>query len=321
MMNIIANPIFLEHDTGQHPENRQRLECLNIEEYTEIKVDGEEYLPLVHERAHIQQIRDAAAQGATWIDQDTFVGARSFDVAVAAVGATIMSSTANGFALVRPPGHHAYHDHSSGFCLFNNLAVAVENLRREGKRVFILDFDGHLGDGTSQYFYHSDAVMFWSLHQFPAFPGKGRSNEIGSGKGKGFTINVPLPPGSGDDIFMHAFKNYFPVIEQFEPDVIAISAGFDAHRHDPLLQLNLSSNTFYEIGSMLAGKYSNIFAVLEGGYNTSVLPHCIGNFLAGINKSDLFFDEGHSVSFRTCWEQYDLDLHYGMSCLSPYWKF
>lgn len=321
MMNIITNPIFLEHETGSHPENRRRLECLNLKDFTAIDVDGEEYLSLVHQQSHIEKVREAAAHGSAWLDQDTFVSGGSYDAAIAAVGATIMASASNGFALVRPPGHHAYADHASGFCLFNNLAVAAEYLRRKGKRVFILDFDGHLGDGTSHFFYSSDDVMFWSLHQFPAFPGKGRSDEIGAGKGKGFTVNVPLPPGSGDDIFMHAFKNYFPVIEQFEPDVIAVSAGFDSHQYDPLLQLNLSSNTFYEIGRMLAEQFENIFAVLEGGYNTSVLPHCIHNFLAGVNKKPLFFDEGHTVSFRTCWEQYDLDLHYGISCLNPYWKF
>ncbi|MCB0688424.1 MAG: histone deacetylase [Saprospiraceae bacterium] len=320
-MKEIYNPIFLEHNTGQHPENGRRLECLDIHEYTDITVDGEEYLMLVHEKAHVERIREASALGSVSLDQDTLVSSGSYHAAVAAVGASIMASQQNAFALVRPPGHHAYRDHASGFCLFNNIAIATEALRRAGKRIFILDFDGHLGDGTSHFFYHSDEVMFWSLHQFPAFPGMGRSSEIGEGKGKGFTVNVPLPAGSGDDIFLHAFRIYLPLIEQFQPDYLAISAGFDAHRYDPLLQLNLTANTFYEIGKLIKNSCPSAFAVLEGGYNTDMLPHCINNFLAGINGLEIAFDEGHTSSSRQMWEQYDFNVHLGISNLNPYWKF
>jgi len=319
-MNTIFNPVFLEHETGQHPENRHRLECLGLTEYREIDVNGEEFLTLVHDKAHIERVKEGSQYG-TRLDPDTYVSTGSYRAAVDAVGASIMASQEDGFALVRPPGHHAYKDHASGFCLFNNLAISVENLKQEKKRVFILDFDGHLGDGTSDFFYQSDEVLFWSLHQYPAFPGKGRSDEIGAGEGKGFTLNVPLPPGSGDDIFLHAFKNYFPVIQQFEPDVIAISAGFDGHRYDPLLQLNMTANVFYEIGQMIQNQCQNIFAVLEGGYNTEILPHCINNFLAGINKEEINFDEGQTTSSRSTWEQYDFDIHLGISKLNPYWKF
>ena len=320
-MNTIYNPVFLQHETGQHPENRHRLECLGISEYREINIDGEEFLSMMHTTAHIERVAMAAARGPSRLDQDTVVSKDSYRAAVDAVAASIMASQENGFALVRPPGHHAYTDHASGFCLFNNLAIAVENLRRENKRVFILDFDGHLGDGTSDFFYDTDEVLFWSLHQYPAFPGKGRSDEIGTGKGKGFTMNVPLPPGSGDDIFLHAFKNYFPVIEQFAPDAIAISAGFDGHRYDPLLQLNFSTNLFHQIGKMIHNQCPNTFAVLEGGYNTEVLPHCVGNFLAGINGEEILYNDGHTSSSRSTWEQYDFDLHLGISLLNPYWKF
>lgn len=321
MMKTIANPIFLEHDTGQHPENASRLEFLSLGEYSDIVVDGEGYLRLVHEQAYINHVREAANAGGDWLDGDTFISPGSYRAATAAVGATIMASNQNDFALVRPPGHHAYRDHGSGFCLFNNIAIAAENLRRNGKRVLVFDFDGHLGDGTSDFFYSTDDVLFWSLHQYPAFPGKGNSTEIGEGRGSGFTINVPLPPGAGDDIFLHAFRNYFPVIEQFQPDYIAISAGFDAHRYDPLLQLNLTAEIFFEIGKMINSQAENIFAVLEGGYNTNILPLCINNFLAGINNQELAYQETHSTSSRQCWEQYDFNLHLGISKLSPYWKF
>jgi acetoin utilization deacetylase AcuC-like enzyme len=321
MMKLISNPVFLEHDTGQHPENRRRLEVIDQVEMVPISLDGSTYLPFVHEQSMIDMVQDAARNAPCWLDGDTVVSSGSYQAAIDAVACTIIAAHQGDFALVRPPGHHSYPDHVSGFCLFNNLAIAVESLRREGKRIFILDFDGHLGDGTSYFFYNTDQVMFWSLHQFPAFPGMGRSSEIGDQHGKGFTVNVPLPPGSADDIFMHAFKNYFPLIGQFEPDVIAISAGFDAHRYDPLLQLNLTANAFYEIGKMLRNQCDRIFAVLEGGYNLEVLPWCIHNFVAGMNGLAMPYEERISTSNRSSWEQYEFDLHLGISYLSPYWKF
>jgi acetoin utilization deacetylase AcuC-like enzyme len=276
---------------------------------------------MVHEQEMIELIKNAADQAPCWLDGDTMVSRGSYRAAVDAVACAVKASQLGDFALIRPPGHHSYHDHVSGFCLFNNLAVAVESLRREGKRVFILDFDGHLGDGTLYFYYDTDQVMFWSLHQFPAFPGMGRNSEIGDGKGKGFSVNVPLPPGSADDIFLHAFNNYLPLIEQFKPDVIAISAGFDAHRYDPLLQLNLTVDAYWEIGKIMRSQCERIFAVLEGGYNLEILPRCIHNFVAGINGMPKPFEEGMSTSMRSTWEQYDIDLHLGISHLSPYWKF
>ncbi|MBK8505947.1 MAG: histone deacetylase [Saprospiraceae bacterium] len=320
-MKLISNSVFLEHDTGQHPENKRRLEVIDQVDMIPINLDGSEYLPLVHEQKLIDLVQDAARNAPCWLDGDTMVSSGTYQAAIDAVSCTLIAADLGDFALVRPPGHHSYRDHVSGFCLFNNLAIAVESLRREGKRIFILDFDGHLGDGTLYFFYDTDQVMFWSLHQFPAFPGMGRNSEIGGHRGKGFSVNVPLPPGSSDDIFLHAFKSYFPLIEQFSPDVIAVSAGFDAHRYDPLLQLNLTVDAYYEIGNMLRNQCDRIFAVLEGGYNLEMLPKCVHNFVAGINGIPKPYEEGISTSMRSTWEQYDIDLHLGISYLSPYWKF
>lgn len=318
-MKLIYNKLFLEHITpADHAENPKRLLSLgNIPQST--IVDGEPFLELVHPKEHIEKIREAAKHSAQ-IDEDTFTSPRSFEVATHAVGATIMASMKNDFAIVRPPGHHAHPNRASGFCLFSNIAIAVQKLVNEGKRVFILDFDGHLGDGTLAAFYNTDKVLFWSLHQYPAFPGNGFVDEIGEGKGKGYSINVPLPPASGDDIFMQALNNFMPIIEQFAPDVVAISAGFDAHMEDPLLQLRVSAGTYYKIGQLLTKKFKNVFAVLEGGYNLEYIPKCLFNFLGGINGDPIYYKEAETTSEQAVLQEYNKRELLLMQHLKPYWK-
>jgi len=301
-MKLLYNKIFLEHDTGMHPENRKRLESLGNLKETEIE-NGEKYLELIHTKDHITKVKQACKLEQP-LDPDTITSKNSYQAAISAVGANIMASETNDFALVRPPGHHAYPDHASGFCLFNNIAIATKNLVNKGKKVFILDFDGHCGDGTEKIFYNSDQVLYISLHQFPAYPGIGNVDEIGEGKGKGYTINIPLPPGSGDDIYLDAINRIMPMAEQFNPDIVAVSAGFDAHKDDPLLNLNLTTNTYHEIGKTLSSKFENIFATLEGGYNTNVLPKCIHNFIDGINKKEIKFKEQPTTSQEEVTNEY-----------------
>lgn len=317
-MKIIYNKIFLEHDTGMHPENRKRLESLGKLPETEIE-SGEKYLELVHTRDYINLVKEACNQG-SHLDPDTVVSEKSYEAAIYAVGATIMASKTNDFALVRPPGHHAYPDHSSGFCIFNNIAIASQKLVNEGKKVLIFDFDGHLGDGTVKYFYNTDKVLYWSLHQFPAFPGGGNVNEIGEGKGKGYTINVPLPAGSGDDIYMDAVNRLMPVAEQFKPDVVAVSAGFDAHHADLLLDLRLSANTYYKLGKVLTERFKNVFATLEGGYNTEVFHKCVFNFIDGINNKNIKFKEQATDSRIIARDEYESRVHQLEKNLSEFWK-
>jgi len=278
-MKLIYNPIFLEHDTGMHPENKKRLSSLGELPVTEIEI-GEKYLELVHTPEYIKKIKDMSARGGGHSDADTIVSAGSYEAAIYAVGATIMASKTGDFALTRPPGHHAHQDHSSGFCLFNNIAIAAQYHANKGKKVLIIDIDGHLGCSTEKFFYNSDDVMYWSLHQFPAFPGGGDADEIGEGDGKGYTINVPLPPGIGDDIFMDAFESFLPIAKEFKPDIVGISAGFDSHWEDDMGGFRLLEADyawFTKEMSELAEKYANgrIISCLEGGYDLPSLGRSV----------------------------------------------
>jgi len=317
-MKLIYNSIFLEHDTGMHPENKDRLTSLGNVPETEIEI-GEEYLDLVHKRDYVTRVKEFSKTGGQ-LDQDTIVSVQSYNCAVDAVGATVMASQSGDFALVRPPGHHAYPDHGSGFCLFNNVAIAVQKLVNEDKKVLVFDFDGHLGDGTSHCFYNSNKVLYWSIHQFPAFPGGGWVNEIGKGEGEGFTINVPLPAGSGDEIFNDAFNTFLPIAEEFNPSIVALSAGFDAHQYDPLLNLRLSANTYFKIGKIISSRFDNVFATLEGGYNIEILPRCITNFLNGFNNEEMGFVEEETKSSELVFAEYQKSKSLLQQNLFKYWK-
>jgi acetoin utilization deacetylase AcuC-like enzyme len=302
-MKIIYNKIFLEHDTGMHPENKKRLESFGKIPEMDI-INGEKYLKLFHTEKYIEHVKQYCSL-AKPLDRDTVTSKQSYKAAIYAVGATIMASESGDFALVRPPGHHAHPGKSSGFCIFNNIAIAVQKLVNEGKKVLIMDFDSHLGDGTVKFFYNTDRVMYWSLHQFPSFPGGGNVNEIGEGKGEGYTICVPLPPGSGDEIFVDAIKSFLPVALQFEPDVVACSAGFDGYQHDLLLDLRFSFNSYYKLGKMLGSNFDNVFATLEGGYNVEVMPKCLENFMAGINGEPIPHKERSTDSRIIAIDEYE----------------
>ncbi len=317
-MEIVFNKIFLEHDTGMHPENKKRLEaCFPL---TETRVEnGEKYLPLFHTPAYVERVKKTCKTG-DYLDSDTPVSEKSYNAAVHAVGATVMASKSNDFALVRPPGHHAFPDHSSGFCIFNNIAIAVQRLVNQGKRVLIFDFDSHLGDGTVKYFYNSDKVLYWSLHQWPAFPGGGDVNEIGEGEGKGYTINIPLSPGTGDDIYSSAVKMFLPVAKQFRPDAVAVSAGFDGHAQDLLLDLRLSTNLYHSLGKTLKNNFNKIFATLEGGYNTSTFPKCLHNFVDGVNGNKMRFREHPTESRVIKVEEFEARAYALEKKLSEFWK-
>jgi acetoin utilization deacetylase AcuC-like enzyme len=318
-MKRIYNKVFLQHDTGMHPEGRQRLECFEDVEDTEVD-NGEQYLELVHTKQHIQRVREASRLSAP-LDPDTKTSPGSWEAAVHAVGAAVMASKSGDFALVRPPGHHAHPDHAAGFCLFNNIAIAAQRLVKQGKRVLIFDFDGHWGDGTARFFYETDKVLYWSLHQSPGYPGSGTESEIGEGKGKGYTINMPMPPGTGDDIYLQAVNSLMKVAKEFKPDHVAVSAGFDSHHAEQLLQLNLTMDSYYELGLLLQANFKRIFSTLEGGYNTEYLPKCVRNFVDGINQSPIHFTEKQTITSDEITAEFDMRLSNLQDILKEYWKF
>lgn len=318
-MKAILHPSFLVQDQDLHPERPQRLHAFSHLQTSSI-LSGEPYLSLVHEAAYLEQVR-AQAKVRKALDPDTPVSPERYQAALYAVGASIQASEEQGFAVLRPPGHHAFPDHGAGFCLFNNVAIASEKLAREGKRVLIFDFDGHHADGTSSIFYERPDVMVWSIHQSPAYPGTGSVEELGSKAGAGYTVNLPLPPHSGDDVFMDAFRTFLPVAEQFNPDVLAISAGFDGHLFDGILQMRLSVGTYHALGVQLQGHFPRLFGVLEGGYNTEYLSKCLENFLAGLRNEAAPYTEPETDSNMIVWNEYETRLHSAIEYHQTHWKF
>ncbi len=281
-MKILFNRQFLDHNIKSPFEGPYRLKGFaGLPD--ENSVDGEPYLALVHTSEYIDYIKQAC-------EKDIYLAEvkithETYRAATIAVGLTIKASEKGDFAVVRPPGHHAGRNNTSGFCLFNNIAIAAQKLVNEGNKVCIFDIDGHHGDGTQSIFYNSSEVFYVSIHEHYAYPHTGMALETGEDRGKGYTLNIPLYPGSKDKHFLEALHTAINKIRIFDPDVIGVSAGFDGYKKDKLLDLNYSLNAFYEAGYQLkkAFRYKKVFAVLEGGYHGD-LRKAVDNFVEGINK-------------------------------------
>jgi acetoin utilization deacetylase AcuC-like enzyme len=320
-MKLIYNKIFLKHTAVNHPECPERLRYFdkNIEE-SKIK-NNEKYLNLIYNKSYIESIKNASKYGKN-LDSDTYTNKHSYDTACYSVSSAIKASEENNFSLGRPPGHHATNSKAMGFCIFNNLAIAVQKLVNERKKVLIIDFDGHHGNGTQDIFYDNKEVLYFSTHQYPAYPGTGWLEEIGEKQGKGYTINVPMPQDTGDDLYLKQLKELIPKLkDSFNPDIVAVSAGFDAHHSDPLLQLNLSTNSFYETGKLLSKNFKKIFACLEGGYNIDFLHKNVLDFLNGINNKGQKFREKETKSENDVKNDFDIRVSLLKEKLKPYWNF
>jgi acetoin utilization deacetylase AcuC-like enzyme len=314
MSTLLVYEPALAHTKVYHPESHHRLEGMlarldafgvlaDLTPLTAVSASLEQ-LMRVHSLGLIEQVQQVSWRGGGILDHgDTYATAESFRLARVAVGGCceavgqIMSGRArNGIALVRPPGHHAGSEKVSGFCLFNNVAAAAREAQvvHGAKRVAILDFDVHHGNGTQEIFYLDDSVLFVSMHLFGPFfyPGIGRSNEIGAGHGFGYTLNVPLPPFVGDEGYCRIMRELaLPKLSAFQPDLLLVSAGYDAHWRDPLAQGGLSLTGYAQICRYLvemANKLCNgrILFILEGGYELNALTYGLLNTIYALLGKD-----------------------------------
>ncbi|HWI06999.1 MAG TPA: histone deacetylase [Solirubrobacteraceae bacterium] len=296
---LFHHPSSLEHDTGAHPENARRIAAVTqaLEQRDWLGWDvrlspaaARESIAALHPPAHIERIEALCRRGGGMIDMDTLVSARSFEAALHAAGGCVALVDAllgperapAGASLHRPPGHHAEPAKAMGFCLFDNVAIGAQHAidAHGARRVMIFDWDVHHGNGTNRIFHARDDVLFCSIHQSPLYPGTGPARDVGTGAGEGFTVNLPVPGGSGDEIFLsHVAHVVRPLAEAFEPDLLLISAGYDAHAEDPLASCVVTDAGYVGMAAHMRDCAAQLGVplgiVLEGGYDLKALSRCV----------------------------------------------
>lgn len=307
---LVYDPAYLKHETGHHPENPERLRviisALQQDEALWTKLGhlaprqvSDDDIMRCHSYRLIEQIRSLCERGVPFVDLDTAICAQSFEVAKLAAGAAtiavdeVFNGASNAIALVRPPGHHATSNRAMGFCLFNNVGVAARYAQKrykEVERVAILDWDVHHGNGTQGIFYDDPSVFYFSMHQYPWYPGTGSRGETGQGRGRGYTLNVPLRALTPTIDQRRAFDSAIEEIAaRFTPDLVIISAGFDAHADDPLGQLLLTDEDFVQMTRVVKQWADEtcggrIISCLEGGYNLETLGETVRSHVRELQR-------------------------------------
>jgi acetoin utilization deacetylase AcuC-like enzyme len=342
-VTLFTSSRFADHLTPPgHPERVERFEVMQAIASEFRQAGGDVHEPRMATREELQRVHHADYVGlieetagrATALDADTFTSPETYEVACLAAGAAISAvdfvlagpaGARRALALVRPPGHHAEADRAMGFCFFNNIAVAAAHARAMGlKRIAIVDYDVHHGNGTQWAFYTDPSVLFISSHQFPYYPGTGAATEIGSGAGTGFTINLPLAAGATDADYELVYSRIvIPALRQFQPELILISAGYDAYMDDPLGGMRLSTGCFGRLTAMIAAVADEqgggrIVAVTEGGYNLQGLADALRETIAALNDSEGLGSPGLDTGGRDT-ARAEATLKAVLPVLTPYW--
>jgi acetoin utilization deacetylase AcuC-like enzyme len=314
---LYTHPACLLHDNGPgHPERPDRVPAalhgvresgLDVIDKEAPSIDRRLLYP-IHEPSYVQMIEAACMDGGTMLDPDTVVVTGSWEASLRAAGAGIDAVDAllrdegdMAYLAIRPPGHHAGAHAARGFCIFNNIAITAEAITARGETVAILDWDVHHGDGSEETFYGRSDVLYLSIHQFPFYPGSGWFDEVGTGAGAGFTVNVPVPAYSAGDVLAAATDEIFePVLTEFDPDWILVSAGFDAHTDDPLAELRFESSDFGWVSErLLSGHRGRVIVFLEGGYDLPAIQTASAATVRGI--AGMGFDRPTGSSPGASW--------------------